>query len=231
MTERSQPRTILLDTPEGQARAHVYAGAPQGVNGGSVILGHGAGPSITTVDLVSAREALVDAGWTVAIVEQPWLVAGKKIASRPPVLDSAWLPIMRELRAGALTGLHGPVVVGGRSAGARVACRTAATVEADGVLALSFPLHPPGKPGSSRGEELLLPATQGLPTWVIQGENDPFGTPEEVAAYLDEHGAAAGERFVRPVLTAVPGTHTIPGRASAAIADAVIAGLAALLRR
>ena len=225
MTEPSQPRTILLDTPAGQARVHVYAVAPEHDRGGSVILGHGAGPSITTVDLVTAREALVAAGWTVAIVEQPWLVAGAKIAPRPKVLDSAWLPIVAALRADALAEVTGPVVVGGRSAGARVACRSAVALQADGVLALSFPLHPPGKPGASRGEELLLPARAGLPTVVIQGASDPFGTPEEVTAYLDAQGATAGPGFQRPMLTAVPGTHTIPSRAGGAIAEAVVAGL------
>lgn len=225
-----QPRTLMIDTPEGMARAHVYAGqpgsgaAPARAPHGAVILGHGAGPSITTVDLVAARDALVAAGWTVVIVEQPWLVAGKKIAPRPKVLDAAWVPIVATLRAEALADVTGPLVVGGRSAGARVACRNAATVGADGVLALSFPFHPPGKPAASRGEELLAPLQHGIPVVVVQGENDPFGTPEELTAYLDEvGGAAAGE--LRPALSAVPGTHTIPPRAREAIAQAVVAGL------
>ena len=136
---------LELPTPEGVARAHIHR--PRGARG-VVALGHGAGPSITTVDMVAARDALVDAGWAVAVIEQPWLVAGGRVASPPPVLDAAWLPAVRALRGrrGALASVRGPLVLAGRSAGARVACRTATTLRARAVICLSFPLHPPGKP-------------------------------------------------------------------------------------
>lgn len=115
--------------------------------------------------------ALPARGITVALVEQPWRVAGKRLGPAPKTLDAAWTPV-----AGLLAGHGVPLVVGGRSAGARVACRTGAATGAAGVVALAFPLHPPGRPEKSRAEELL---ESGLPTLVVQGAADPFGGPDE----------------------------------------------------
>ncbi len=109
------------------------------------------------------------------LVEQPWRVAGGRVAPRPATLDTAWVEILSGLRHA------GPLVVGGRSAGARVACRTAVEVGAAGVLALAFPLHPPGRPEASRAEEL---ADAGVPVLVVQGDVDPFGSADEVAALV-----------------------------------------------
>ncbi|MET8807568.1 alpha/beta family hydrolase [Streptomyces sp. NPDC004546] len=134
-------------------------------------LGHGAGGGIEARDLQALAGTLPAPGVTVALVEQPWRVAGKKLAPAPQTLDTGWRGIWP-----ALAGMELPVVPGGRSAGARVACRTAAELGAHAVLALSFPLHPPGKPEKSRAEELL---GTGVPTLVVQGGNDPFGRPEE----------------------------------------------------
>ncbi|MGW5430677.1 alpha/beta hydrolase family protein [Streptomyces sp. NPDC004059] len=134
-------------------------------------LGHGAGGGIEARDLQALAGTLPAHGVTVALVEQPWRVAGKKLAPAPQTLDTGWRGIWP-----ALAGMELPVVSGGRSAGARVACRTAAELGAHAVLALSFPLHPPGKPEKSRAEELL---GTGVPTLVVQGGNDPFGRPEE----------------------------------------------------
>lgn len=111
------------------------------------------------------------------LVEQPWRVAGRKVAGPPPTLDVAWRAVIAELRAAGL--LTGPLVVGGRSAGARVACRTALEIGAAACLALSFPLHPPGRPERSRVAELLA---AGVPTLVVQGEKDSFGGPAEFPA-------------------------------------------------
>jgi predicted alpha/beta-hydrolase family hydrolase len=108
---------------------------------------------------------------SVALVEQPWRVAGKKLAPAPKTLDTGWRGLWPALAAPGL-----PVIAGGRSAGARVACRTAGELGAHAVLALSFPLHPPGRPEKSRAGELL---GAGVPTLVVQGGNDPFGKPEE----------------------------------------------------
>ena len=108
-------------------------------------------------------------------------MAGRRVAGPPPTLDAAWVPVVRALRArgGALATVRGPLVLGGRSAGARVACRTAAVLGADAVLCLSFPLHLPGyadRPDKSRAPELRLVTDAGLPIASVQGENDPFGT-------------------------------------------------------
>ncbi|MFJ4536089.1 alpha/beta family hydrolase [Streptomyces tibetensis] len=135
---------------------------------------HGAGGGIEARDLTALAAVLPAHGVTVARVEQPWRVAGKKLAPAPRTLDTGWRGIWPAL---AKSGL--PVVSGGRSAGARVACRTAAELGAHAVLALSFPLHPPGKPEKSRAGELL---GSGVPTLVVQGGNDPFGKPGEFPA-------------------------------------------------
>lgn len=132
---------------------------------------HGAGGGVDARDLQALAQTLPEHGVTVALVEQPWRVAGKKVASAPKTLDVGWRGIWPAV---AEPGL--PVISGGRSAGARVACRTAVELGAAAVLALSFPLHPPGRPERSRADELL---GSGVPTLVVQGGNDPFGKPEE----------------------------------------------------
>ncbi|MEW2422488.1 alpha/beta family hydrolase [Streptomyces nigra] len=132
---------------------------------------HGAGGGIGARDLVALARTLPGHGVSVALVEQPWRVAGKKVAPAPKTLDTGWRGVWPALAAPGL-----PVISGGRSAGARVACRTAVELGAHAVLALSFPLHPPGKPEKSRADELL---GAGVPTLVVQGGNDPFGRPEE----------------------------------------------------
>jgi predicted alpha/beta-hydrolase family hydrolase len=177
------------------------------------VLGHGAGGGLGALDLAIAREVLVDRGWAVVVVEQPWLVAGRMIAGRPATLDEAWVPVVRAL----LTGrgkLSRPLVVGGRSAGARVACRTAAELEADAGLLLSFPLHPPGRPDRLRADELALAPD---PSWVVQGTNDSFGTPAELTAYLP-----AGATLIE-----VPGAHSFPRGSRAALVEALrqVAGM------
>ncbi|WP_328558119.1 alpha/beta hydrolase family protein [Streptomyces sp. NBC_00358] len=155
---------------------------------------HGAGGGIEARDLRALAAALPSHGVSVALVEQPWRVAGKKVAPAPKTLDVGWRGVWPAL---AKPGL--PVVSGGRSAGARVACRTATELGAAAVLALSFPLHPPGKPEKSRAAELL---GAGVPTLVVQGGNDPFGKPEEfppgsyelVEVPYGDHGFAVPKR-------------------------------------
>ncbi|WP_405978673.1 alpha/beta family hydrolase [Streptomyces sp. NBC_00158] len=161
-------RTESVDTPAGEARITWHAARAAKL---VLALGHGAGGGIEARDLQALAAALPARGVTVALVEQPWRVAGKKVAAAPKVLDEGWRALWPALeRPGP------PVVAGGRSAGARVACRTAADLGAAGVLALAFPLHPPGKPEKSRAEELL---GAGRPVLVVQGGRDPFGRPEE----------------------------------------------------
>jgi predicted alpha/beta-hydrolase family hydrolase len=161
-----------------------------------VVLGHGAGGSSWSADL-QALTALTADGWLVVLVEQPWRVAGRTVATPPAQLDVAWLAVMAGLTSGR-GGLPRPWVVGGRSSGARVACRTAGAVHADAVLALSFPLHPPGRPERSRAGEAQMVTAAGTRLAVIQGEKDPFGSPGEIRGAL-----GAGAEVV-----AARGTHS-----------------------
>jgi predicted alpha/beta-hydrolase family hydrolase len=140
-------------------------------------------------------------------VDQPWRVAGKRIAPAPPRLDEGWTAVLAALRADG--DLAGALVLGGRSAGARVACRTAADQRADGVLALAFPLHPPGRPEKSRAGELRAVA---VPLLVVQGERDAFGGPDEVTAALAGHPGR---------VHAVPGDHALTRDVAAVVAAAL----------
>jgi uncharacterized protein len=174
---------LELDTPHGPARVHLHTvDAPAAM----LVLGHGAAGGVGSPDLVGATQAAREVGLSVALVEQPYRVAGRRSPAPATQLDAAWISVVSQL---PLEGL--PLLVGGRSAGARVACRTAAEVGAAAVLCLAFPLHPPGKPEKSRLSE--LDAVE-VPTLVVQGERDPFGLPPP------------GPN--RTVVT-VPGTHSL----------------------
>jgi predicted alpha/beta-hydrolase family hydrolase len=184
---------LELDTPHGPARAHLH---PVDSPAGLLVLGHGAGGGVESPDLVGATHAAREAGLSVALVEQPYRVAGRRSPAPAAQLDAAWVSVISQLPHDGLR-----LLVGGRSAGARVACRTAAEVGAAAVVCLAFPLHPPGKPEKSRLEE--LDAVE-LPTLVVQGERDPFGLPPP------------GPN--RTVVT-IPGTHSL--RNSATVASVV----------
>ncbi|AOR32175.1 hydrolase [Streptomyces fodineus] len=181
----------IVETDAGTARITWHkAKKPRLV----LAVGHGAGGGVEARDLQALAATLPAHGVTVALVEQPWRVTGKKLAPAPKTLDTGWRGIWP-----ALAGMRLPVISGGRSAGARVACRTATELGAHAVLALSFPLHPPGKPEKSRAEELL---GSGVPTLVVQGGNDPFGKPEEfprgdfelIEVPYGDHGFAVPKR-------------------------------------
>jgi predicted alpha/beta-hydrolase family hydrolase len=178
--------TRELATPEGVARAHLTA--PAGSPRGALVLGHGAGGGVQAPDLQAAAAVAHERGWAVALVEQPYRVAGRRSPVPAPRLDIAWTSVCAQLSSGALDGLA--LVTGGRSSGARVACRTAAATGAAGVLCLAFPLQPPpsrrlrtageseqpprrdGSAAPSRLPELELP---DVPVLVVQGRNDRFG--------------------------------------------------------
>ena len=199
--------TVDVDTPRGPGRAYVHAvEEPRG----AMVLGHGAGGGVEAPDLVAARDAALSERFVAALVEQPYRVAGRR--SPPPAshLDEAWVAILEHLRANALRDL--PLIVGGRSLGGRVACRTVEKTGAVAVLLLAFPLEPPGrKQPQSRLPELDA-VTQ--PTLVVQGERDPFGMPpsgraRQVVKVPGDHGLkadpAAVEAAVRAWLPTVLG--------------------------
>jgi predicted alpha/beta-hydrolase family hydrolase len=184
--------SVEIDTPLGLARAHIADGGTRG----TLVLGHGAGGGVESADLLEVTSEAAAVGWRVVRVEQPWRVAGRRIAPAPARLDEGWRAVLVALHDGGR--LTGPLVFGGRSAGARVACRTAAEHGAAGVLALAFPLHPPGRPEKSRAGELTdVP----VPICVVQGETDAFGRPEDVAAVLIGRANAS--------VYAVPGDHAL----------------------
>lgn len=170
-----------IETPHGTARAHVHeVEAPRAL----LVLGHGAGGGVTAPDLVTATKVAQEAGVSVVLVEQPYRVAGRRSPAPAKQLDAAWIAVVERVRGDV------PLLVGGRSAGARVACRTAAETSAIGVVCLAFPVHPPGRPEKSRLSELDAVA---VPVLVVQGERDPFGMPPDapnrtVAVVAGDHG-------------------------------------------
>jgi uncharacterized protein len=182
---------LRLSTPVGEAHVELdrIAGAQA-----LLVIGHGAGGGVDSPDLLSVRAACLDAGISVARVTQPYRVTGRKAPPAAGVLDQAWQAVVGAL--GKRRGLAGqPMVFGGRSSGARVACR--ATIDpavrpaAIAVVALAFPVHPPGRPEKSRLSEL---AAVPVPVLVVQGSADPFGMPPD----------APGREVVR-----LPGDHSL----------------------
>lgn len=182
------PLPLAVATGQGPGRWVLHAPvAPVAL----LLLGHGAGGGIEAADLTALARRLPARGVAVARFEQPWRTAGRKVAVAPPRLDEAWLAAVPVVRA---VVPDVPLVVGGRSAGARVACRTAGVLGAAGVLALAFPLHPPGR-DTSRLAELLTP---DVPRVVVQGERDAFGGAVELGDALAADGAD-GDVEVHPM--------------------------------
>ena len=185
-----------VDTPVGVARLHVDESSTPTAR---LLLGHGAGGGVEAPDLSALAARLPAIGVDVWRVEQPWHVAGRRVAPAARTLDTAWRAVAAQLPR------EQPLVAGGRSAGARVACRQADEVGAVAVVALAFPLHPPGRPERSRADELAM---VGVPMLVVQGERDAFGRPEEIPR--------AADRLVMPV----PGDHALRADLDAVV-DAV----------
>lgn len=203
-------KVLELATPHGPARAHLYAvDEPRA----ALVLGHGAGGGVEAPDLVAAREAARSEGVSVALIEQPYRVAGRRSPAGANQLDAAWTAVVERLRAAELRDL--PLIAGGRSLGARVACRTVGATGAVAVLCLAFPLEPPrraGKPPQSRLSEL---EAVSVPVLVVQGERDPFGIPPSGAS--------------RDVIT-VPGDHGLKAD-TGAVAAAVRTWLSGVVAR
>ena len=206
--------TVLeIETPAGLARAHLH---PVAEPRAALVLGHGAGGGVAAPDLVAATEAATAEGLSVALVEQPYRVAGRRSPAPAGRLDAAWTAVVDALRDGELEGL--PLVAGGRSLGARVACRTVEATGAVGVLCLAFPLQPPrrsGKPAPPSRLDELDAVT--VPMLVVQGERDRFGMPPPVR---------------RRTVVQVPGDHGLKADvgAVAAAAREWLAGVVSGLR-
>jgi predicted alpha/beta-hydrolase family hydrolase len=190
--DRRMATTLDIDTPHGLARAHLL---PADDPVAALVLGHGAGGSITAPDLAAAAQAAHAARLTVALVEQPYRVAGRRSAGPARQLDAAWTAVFERLRHDDVLGPL-PVIAGGRSSGGRVACRTAQATGAAGVLCLAFPLQPPQRAGAAGPPPSRQPELDAVnvPTLVVQGDRDPFGMPR-----------AGGSR----VVAAVAGTHAL----------------------
>lgn len=167
-------RTLDVETPHGRAKVHLH---PVDEPVAALVLGHGAAGGVASKDLVTATDVALAERFTVALVEQPYRVAGRRSPAPARQLDAAWTAVVDDLREGELKGL--PLVAGGRSLGARVACRTAEETGAVGVLCLAFPLQPPR--GSSQSRLPELDEVQ-VPTLIVQGERDPFGMPPASAS-------------------------------------------------
>jgi predicted alpha/beta-hydrolase family hydrolase len=202
---------VEVETPHGQARAHLH---PVEEPRAALVLGHGAAGGVESRDLVAVTEVARSEGLSVALVEQPYRVAGRRAPAPARQLEAAWLAVVHRLAAAELHGL--PLVVGGRSLGARVACRTARETGAVAVLCLAFPLQPPRR-AAGTAPPTRLPELDAVtvPTLVVQGERDPFGIPP-----------AGPERTV----VLVPGDHSLRTDLGA-VAAAVRAWLPAVLAR
>jgi uncharacterized protein len=199
---------LEIETPSGLARVHLHrAEDPAGL----LVLGHGAGGGVSAPDLAAVTEAALGERFTVALVEQPYRVAGRRSPAPAGQLDAAWTAVVEHLRATELGEL--PLIVGGRSAGARVACRTAADVGAAAVLCLAFPVHAPGKAATGKTRQHELDGVR-VPTLVVQGRGDPFGMP-----------AASATRSV----VEVEGNHSLK-RDLPAVSAAVTAWLGEVVR-
>jgi uncharacterized protein len=172
---------------------------------GALVLGHGAGGGVEAPDLLAATDAAVSEGFTVALVEQPYRVAGRRSPAAAKQLDTAWIGVLEHLRANELEGL--PLIVGGRSLGARVACRTVEATGAGAVLCLAFPLEPPGRAGKPPQSRLPELEAVDVPVLVVQGESDRFGIPppgpgREVVRVRGDHGLKADPGAVADAVAA-----------------------------
>jgi predicted alpha/beta-hydrolase family hydrolase len=207
---------IDIETPHGPARAHLLeAEAPRA----ALVLGHGAGGGVQAPDLQAAAKAALAEGVSVALVEQPYRVAGRRSPAPAGQLDAAWIAVARHLAGGPLAGL--PLVTGGRSAGARVACRTAAATGAIAVVCLAFPLQPrPRKSGTQSPSRLPELEAVKVPLLIVQGENDQFGMPpagrkRKVVQIRGDHSLRSDLPAVSEAVAAFLRARTGPARRAA----------------
>ncbi len=202
---------VEIDTAHGPARVHLHASDEPRA---ALVLGHGAAGGVASRDLVAVTNVALSQQVSVALVEQPYRVAGRRAPAPASQLDTAWIAVVAHLRDGKLSGL--PLVAGGRSSGARVACRTAEATGAVGVLCLAFPLQPPRRSGAEAGPSRLAELDEvSVPTLVVQGVRDRFGMPP----------VAPGRTVVQ-----VPGDHRLTTDLEA-VAAGVLEWLPGVVRR
>ncbi len=210
--------TWEIETPSGPARAHLHA-VPHGRPRAALVLGHGAGGGVDAPDLVAITSALPEEGVEVVLIESPWRVAGKRVAGAASTLDRAWIACLHDVSSRGI-GVR-RLVVGGRSTGARVACRTIGEVHPAALLLLAFPLHPIRRPSligppPSRLPELVAAAAV-VPTVLVQGTRDAMGSPDELAADL------AGEQVSARIVPVLDADHafTVPARSQSSAHEAL----------
>jgi predicted alpha/beta-hydrolase family hydrolase len=210
-------KMLEVDTPHGPAHVHMHSADEPAA---ALILGHGAGGGVASRDLVAATNAAISEGVSVALVEQPYRVAGRRSPAPAKQLDAAWIAVVDHLAAGELSGL--PLVVGGRSLGARVACRTLQATGAVAVLCLAFPLQPPRRSGAAPAPSRLPELDDvKVPMLVVQGERDRFGIPP--AGRRRTVVQVPGDHSLRKDLDAVEAAVRgwLPGVVGSRVADAI----------
>jgi predicted alpha/beta-hydrolase family hydrolase len=210
-------KMLEVDTPHGPAHVHMHSADEPAA---ALILGHGAGGGVASRDLVAATNAAISEGVSVALVEQPYRVAGRRSPASAKQLDAAWIAVVDHLAAGELSGL--PLVVGGRSLGARVACRTVQATGAVAVLCLAFPLQPPRRSGAAPAPSRLPELDDvKVPMLVVQGERDRFGIPP--AGRRRTVVQVPGDHSLRKDLDAVEAAVRgwLPGVVGSRVADAI----------
>jgi uncharacterized protein len=210
-------KMLEVDTPHGPAHVHLQSADEPAA---ALILGHGAGGGVASRDLVAATNAAISEGVSVALVEQPYRVAGRRSPASARQLDAAWIAVVDHLAAGELRGL--PLVVGGRSLGARVACRTVQATGAVAVLCLAFPLQPPRRSGAAPAPSRLPELDDvTVPMLVVQGERDRFGIPP--AGSRRTVVQVPGDHSLRKDLDAVEAAVRgwLPGVVGSRVADAI----------
>lgn len=218
MSESEADEVWEIDTPSGAARVHLFA-VRRARPRSSLVLGHGFGGGVQSPDLRSIAAELPDHGIEVVLVEQPWRVAGHRMGGSAVTLDRAWVSCVADIRSRGIGTRR--LVLGGRSTGARVACRTAAECAPDALFLLAFPLHPARRaavvgPPPTRMPE-LAGAARLVPTVVVQGARDKMGQPGEIAAQLAEHSVPAR---VVPIMDA-DHSFSVPARSHTSTAAAL----------
>ena len=201
-----------VDTPSGLARItwHAESSAEDSAGAaaeGLLLLGHGAGGGITAPDLLLTSDLARKLGYAVGLVEQPYRVIGRRAPAPAGQLDAAFIAVAGAARAAFAELTELPLIVGGRSSGGRVACRTALAAGASGVLTLAFPLRPPKPPGKERPSRLPELVSTNLPVLVVQGDRDPFGSADDVRAALATEATKASKKV--SVSAAVAADHAL----------------------